>query len=65
MIGAITAYACNGMFHDVMVIPMVHMFLFFLAGITVTLAQRGVETAVVRRAPTTAHPTELAAPLIS
>ncbi|MEM8667182.1 MAG: O-antigen ligase family protein [Planctomycetota bacterium] len=42
IMGTITAYVCNGMFHDVMVIPMVHMFLFLLAGFTVTLAQEGV-----------------------
>ena len=42
MIGLLAAYACNGMFHDVLVIPMVHMFLFFLAGVTVTVYQRGL-----------------------
>ncbi|MGI9471709.1 MAG: O-antigen ligase family protein [Rubripirellula sp.] len=42
VLGILAAYACNGMFHDVMVIPMVHMFLFFLAGVAVTVYQRGL-----------------------
>jgi O-antigen ligase len=41
-LGAMTAYLCNGMFQDVMIIPMVHMFLFFLAGVCVTTYQRGL-----------------------
>ena len=42
MLGLLAAYACNGMFHDVLVIPMVHMFLFFLAGVVVTVYHRGL-----------------------
>jgi O-antigen ligase len=42
MLGSIIAYVCNGMFQDVMIIPMIHMFLFFLAGVTVTVYQTGL-----------------------
>ena len=42
LLGALTAYLCNGMFQDVMIIPMVHMFLFFLAGVGVTVYQAGL-----------------------
>jgi O-antigen ligase len=45
LLGAIMAYLCNGMFHDVMIIPMVHMFLFFIAGVAVTVHQRGLAAA--------------------
>lgn len=44
-LGTTIAYLCNGMFQDVMIIPMVHMFLFFLAGVCVTIHQRGLATA--------------------
>ena len=45
MLGAMLAYSLNGMFHDVLIIPMVQMFLFFLTGVTVTAAQSGLATA--------------------
>lgn len=41
MLVTLVAYLCNGMFQDVSVIPMVHMFLFFIAGLTLAVAQRG------------------------
>ena len=53
MIGFLVAYFCNGMFQDVMIIPMVHMYLFFLAGLTATVYQAGLAaqgTRVGRRA---------------
>ncbi|TWU26208.1 O-Antigen ligase [Novipirellula galeiformis] len=43
-LGTFAAYFCNGMFQDVTIIPMVNMYLFFAAGIVVTLYERGVET---------------------
>lgn len=42
LLGALTAYFCNGMFQDMTIIPMVHMFLFFLAGVAVTVYQKGL-----------------------
>jgi len=42
VIGIWIIYVCNGMFHDVMIIPMIHMFLFFVLGIGVTTWQRGL-----------------------
>ena len=42
ILSTLTAYLCNGMFQDVMIIPMVHMFVFFLAGVAVTVFQRGL-----------------------
>ena len=42
LLAALTAYLCNGMFQDMTIIPMVHMFLFFLAGIGVTVYQNGL-----------------------
>ena len=42
ILGTLAAYGCNGMFHDIMIIPMVHMFLFFLAGVAVTAYQSGL-----------------------
>ncbi len=42
LLGALTAYFCNGMFQDATIIPMVHMFLFFLAGVGVTVYQKGL-----------------------
>lgn len=42
MLGALLAYISNGMFHDVSIIPMTHMFLFFIAGITVSVHQYGL-----------------------
>ncbi len=62
VLGTMVAYFCNGMFQDVMIIPMVHMFLFFLAGVAVTVYQYGL-TAVAPShglansiAPITARP---------
>ncbi|MEM6469992.1 MAG: O-antigen ligase family protein [Planctomycetota bacterium] len=45
MLGTLLAYFCNGMFQDVMIIPMVHMFLFFLAGLTIRVKLEGLEQA--------------------
>ena len=42
LLGGMTAYFCNAMFQDAMIIPMVHMFLFFLAGVGVTVYQKGL-----------------------
>ncbi|TWU08331.1 O-antigen ligase family protein [Stieleria varia] len=39
LLGTILAYTCNGMFQDVLIIPMVHMYLFFLGGLAVTALQ--------------------------
>ena len=39
-------YVVNGMFHDMSVIPMVNMFLFFLAGVTVNVQTQANEPAV-------------------
>ena len=39
-IGLMCCYVCNGMFHDVAIIEMVHMYLFVLAGLTVTAARQ-------------------------
>lgn len=47
LMGGMTAYFWNGMFQDVMIIPMVHMVLFFLAGLAVTVHQKGVRVVVV------------------
>lgn len=44
MLGGLIAYFCNGMFQDVLIIPMVHMFLFFLGGIAMTVYARGLAT---------------------
>ncbi|TWT83348.1 O-Antigen ligase [Planctomycetes bacterium CA13] len=43
-LGSFVAYLCNGMFQDASIIPMANMFLFFLAGLTLTLHQRGFAT---------------------
>ncbi|GAA5508682.1 O-antigen ligase family protein [Novipirellula caenicola] len=48
-LGVFAAYFCNGMFQDVTIIPMVNMFLFFAAGLAVTLYERGVVTRRVER----------------
>ena len=40
MLAMLLVYMMNGMFHDVMVIIMVHSFLFFIAGVSVTAAQQ-------------------------
>jgi O-antigen ligase len=61
-LSTITMYIVNGMFHNLMVIPMVHMFLFFMAGVAVTVYQRGLiivapnESTVKAFAPITACP---------
>ena len=41
-IGLLVIYAANGMFHDLIVIPMVQMFLMTSAGLTVNAVTRGV-----------------------
>lgn len=45
MLGTLLAYLLNGMFHDVLIIPMIQMFLFFLSGVTLTVAQKGLAAA--------------------
>ncbi|MEX0824873.1 MAG: O-antigen ligase family protein [Pirellulaceae bacterium] len=47
-------YLFNGMFQDVSVMPMVHMFVFFVAGLTVGVAQRGGVLAAAATIPPTA-----------
>jgi O-antigen ligase len=42
LLGTMTAYLGNGMFQDVTIIPMVHMYLFFMAGVAVTAYYQGV-----------------------
>lgn len=42
LLGMLTAYLANGLFHDVLIIPMVHMFLFFVAGVAVTVHHDGL-----------------------
>lgn len=42
--GVLTTYVVNAMFHDMLVIPMIHMFVLFIAGISVTIYQRGFAT---------------------
>ena len=44
LLGGITAYFCNGMFHDLVVIPMVQMFLLTIGGFAVTIYCRGFAT---------------------
>lgn len=39
MIGMLSGYVVNGMFHDVMIIPMVNMYLYGLAGLVITVAR--------------------------
>ena len=50
-LGAMIAYFCNGMFQDVLIIPMVHMFLFFIAGVSVTVFQHGVAVTAPKQFP--------------
>lgn len=62
ILGVIVAYLGNGMFQDVMIIPMVHMFLFFVAGVGVTVYQRGLAAAAPAKAPgRIGHPAATAA----
>lgn len=49
MLGTLLAYSCNGMFQDATIIPMVHMFLFFCVGVTVTVMQTGVQASSAER----------------
>jgi len=48
LMGTMAAYLGNGMFHDIMIIPMVHMFLFFIAGIAVSVYQGGLASSEQR-----------------
>jgi hypothetical protein len=48
LLGTLVIYFSNAMFHDVLVIPMVQMFLLFVAGCSVTLFQTGVATEAQR-----------------
>lgn len=49
-------YLFNGMFQDVSVMPMVHMFVFYVAGLTVGVEQRGGLLAAPATVPHTASP---------
>ncbi|MCG8648293.1 MAG: hypothetical protein MI861_00585, partial [Pirellulales bacterium] len=42
MLSTLAAYLCNGMFQDVLIIPMVHMYLFFIAGLATTVYTSGL-----------------------
>lgn len=42
MLGYLATYVCNGMFHEVGIIEMVHAFLLALAGLTISAYQNGV-----------------------
>lgn len=44
LLAVLLVYVCNGMFHDVLVIPMVHMYLFFVGGLAITVYVRGLVT---------------------
>jgi len=44
LLGTMAAYLTNGMFQDVTVIPMVHMYVFFIAGVAVTVYYQGLAT---------------------
>ncbi len=46
LIGLLATYCCNGMFHDVSIIPMVHMVLFFTGGLAVTRFMAARQTVV-------------------
>lgn len=58
LLGTLLAYCCNGMFQDVMIIPMIHMFVFLIAGAAVTAYQSGLKVSApswsqsLHRAPT-------------
>ena len=43
-LAVLASYLPNAMFHDMLIIPMVHMFMFFVAGVLVTIHQRGFAT---------------------
>lgn len=43
MIGVLSSYFCNGMFHDVSIISMVNMYLLSFAGLTITVARSSWE----------------------
>ena len=63
LLGTIANYVCNGMFHDLVVIPMVQTFLLFIAGIAVTIYCRGLARAsspVPSRPPAVLHPAQVA-----
>jgi O-antigen ligase len=45
------SYFTNAMFHDLSIIPMVNMFLFFMAGLTSNLSWRAQSAAAARPAP--------------
>lgn len=44
LLGTLAAYVSNGLFHDVSIIAMIHMFLFFTAGLAVTAHVRGTRS---------------------
>lgn len=48
LLGTMTAYVGNGMIQDMSIIPMVHMYVFFLAGVAVTVYYQGFATQAAR-----------------
>ena len=42
LLGMMATYVCNGMFHDILIIPMTQMFFLFIAGIAVSIHQSGL-----------------------
>ena len=52
-----TAYLANGMFHDLSIVPMVNMFLFFLGGAIVGLAA-WIDSPSATTSPTLPRPQE-------
>ncbi|TWT50786.1 O-Antigen ligase [Rubripirellula amarantea] len=42
MMSAIVIYAANAMFHDLIIIPMVQMFMMFIAGLAINAREKGV-----------------------
>ncbi|MEM9586241.1 MAG: O-antigen ligase family protein [Planctomycetota bacterium] len=51
-LGILAGYVTNGMFHDVIVIPMMHMFLFSFAGLQINVRQHGLEANATMQAAT-------------
>lgn len=50
LIGLITSYLLNGLFHDVSIMPMVHMIVFFISGLATTLYSSHQQSVAHRRA---------------
>ncbi len=49
LIGFMTSYLVNGLFHDVSIMPMVHMVMFFIAGLATTLYSSNQQSVAPRR----------------